>query len=183
MTETDIQSLRGLVNDREPYAVVGAAISTLSNWDAPGNRDVFRKATKLASPADRIRLLALDGLAKADAAEGIVSDPNPQRTQTLMRFLSDRAHGVLNSPVMAARQRAFTASQPKINAMVAGFLQNLESFVPLACDDVKARGIEKSGERIRYLCLYKMITGHQVMYFQFFLTEEGKVAAVDTLPL
>jgi aminopeptidase N len=180
--QTDIRTLRGLVNDREPYTVVQAAISTLGDWDAPANRDIFEKAAKLTSPTDSIRLLALDGLAKADAAEGKTPvDPAPQTTRTVRQFLTDRANGVTNSTVMAARQRALSGTDKRSNAMVASWLKDLVSFVPLVCDDVETRGIEKSGERISRIGFYKMVTRGQTWYLQFSLTAEGKVAAVDTV--
>jgi aminopeptidase N len=174
----DSKALRGLVSDREPYAIIRAAVSTLGSWDAPGNRDVFQKAAKMASPFDSVRLVALDGLAKADAAEGkALSDPAPQTTRTVMRFLSDRANGVRDSPVMTAQQRALTVANPRGNANIAGWLKGLTAFVPLACDDVAGRGIEEKGERISRIGSYRMVTGGQVWYLRFFLTAEGKVAS------
>jgi aminopeptidase N len=169
--EMDIQTLRGLVNNEEPYAVVRAAVSTLGNGDAPANRDVFQKAMKLTSPSglnrasDSIRVAALDGLAKADAAEGkALSDPSPQTTQTVMRALSDAASGVKGSP------------------NIARWLKELQSFAPLGCDHVEMGGIEKYGERVTCIYFYKMVTGQQVLYQEFFLTAEGKVAAFNRLP-
>ena len=179
----DTLSLRKLINDKEPYVVIKAALSTLGNWDAPANRDVFHQATKLLSPNDGIRLAALEGLAKANAADGKFFDSSPQTTQVLMRFLSDRAKGVMDSPVMAARQRLLSASNAKDNAMVSAWLKNLHSFVPLSYDDVEARGIEEKGERISHICVYKMVTGQQVLYLTFSLTVEGKIVSADSLKL
>ena len=178
--ETVIRTLRGLVNDQEPYAAVRAAVSTLGNWDAPANRDVFQKATKLTSPLDGVRLLALDALTKADAAEGKApGDPCPQTTQTVMRYLSDRAHGVKASPVMAAQQRVLSATDTKGNAEFATSLRDLQSFVPFACENVEARGIEEKGERISRVAFYRMVTGQQVLYLRFSLTAEGKVVSAN----
>ncbi len=177
--ETTTRTLRGLVNDKQPYTVVRAAISTLGNWDPSTHRDIFQNAAKLTSPLDSIRLVALDGLTKADLADRkAVSDPHPETTRTAKKFLMDRANGVKDSPVMAARQRVVSATDQKGNAMIASVLKSLQSFVPLAYDDVETHGMEESGERISRVAFYKVVTAQGVWYLRFSLTADGKVASL-----
>ncbi len=176
--ETDNPILRGLINEKEPYAVVRAAVDALGNWDASGNRDIFWKATNLNSPEDSIRLVALTALAKADAEEGkVVSELSAQTTRTVMQYLSDRANGAQNSPVMVERLRRIT--DPKGNPAFAKFLKDIKSFVPLGCDAVETSGLEEGGERIGRACFYKLVTGLSEWYLEFFLTTDGKVASLQ----
>src|SRR5207253_2273426 len=91
---TDIQTLRGLVNDREPYAVVNAAVSALANWDSAHNRDVFEKAKSMAGQNLSLRLAAYDALARADKIEGRDNlNADPQVANRLLKFLADVADG------------------------------------------------------------------------------------------
>ena len=176
--EASMEVLRGLVNAREPYAVVRAAIIALGTWDAPANRDVIREATKQSSPSDSVRLVALDELAKADATDGkAVPDPSPEATRAVLRFLSDRAGGVADSPVMTAGQRALSASDARGNRQIADVLKGLRSAIPLACDDVEGRGVEADGETISRIRIYKLIVNEETFYVKFFMTADGKVAA------
>ncbi len=173
--EADIRRLRGLVNEDQPYAVVRSAIAALANWDAPGNRDVFQGATKQASPQDSVRLAALDALARADAAEGRApSELCARAARIAMRFLSDRAKGVQDSPVMAARLRA--TADPEGNPAIAGFVKSLRLLVPLACDDVEASGLVEAGERISRICTFKLVTEQSEWYLQLSMTADERVA-------
>jgi aminopeptidase N len=173
--KTDQQTLRNLINNKEPYSVVRAALRTLGNWDAPANRDIFDRATKLSSPSDSIRLMALDGLAKADAAEGkSVLDTSPSTRATVLRFLSARAMGTKDEAVM--EQGILAATDPNGNPVIAGWLNNMRSLVPLADDDAQAQGIEMGRVGISRICFYKLVTEQEVRYLQFFLTTGGKVA-------
>jgi aminopeptidase N len=176
--DDDVKALRGLVSAREPYAVVRAAIAALGAWEAAANRDVISEATKQSSPFDGVRLVALDELTKADAAEGKATpDPAPELTRAVMRFLSDRARGAADSPVMTARQRARSASDAKGNREIAGVLEGLRSAVPLACDEVAGRGLEADGEMISRIAIYKFDVDGQRYYVKFFMTADGKVAS------
>ena len=179
--DTDIQSLRRMVNDQEPYIVVRAVVSTLGNWDPSSNRDVFEKAAQMVSPSDSVRAVAVDALEKADAAENRErADPNPQTTLMLKDFLSVVANGQADSPLLLPRQRSFVT--PKGNATVTGWLKDLKSFTPLACDEVQERGIVQNNERISRICFYRMVTGQDFILFKFSLTAEGKVAWYANYP-
>ncbi len=176
--DADVQTLRGLVNDREPYAVVRAAVQTLRDWDAPGNRDIFRKATQVVPERDTTRLIAYDALAKADADEGKARpDPDPQTTQMVREVLTDVANSVKDSPRMMPGFRDWAI--PRVSGEVAKWLKDMKSFDFLTRDDVEARGMERRGAKVNRICYYKIATGERAVYLTFYLTAEGKVADVD----
>jgi len=101
----DVQALRELVNDRQPYAVIRASVSTLAAWDAPHNRDIFQIALRDYSQHEDIRLRALEALRKAAREEGKrVIDPNPPLTQKLASVLAAVAQGV-DSPFMTQEMK------------------------------------------------------------------------------
>lgn len=50
--------LRALVNDKAPIAVVVGAINALSQWDAKGNTDIFKKAQGIKDRRGRIKRAA-----------------------------------------------------------------------------------------------------------------------------
>ncbi len=83
----DVAELRGRVNDREPYAIVTAALAALGQIDADGNLDLFRRAEHMASRHEVIAAAALFAAAhgRLEAALGFVmaglelSRPRPVR--------------------------------------------------------------------------------------------------------
>lgn len=177
--QADIQSLRSLVNDQEPYAVVRAAVQTLREWDAPGNRDIFKKSIQVTPPDDPTRLIAFDGLARADAAEGKQQpEPDQQMTVTLRKLLSDIANGGKDSSLMTDGLRDF-AARPNISSQVTSWLNDIKSFIFLQREDVRERGTERRGAKVDRVYYYKMITGQMTLYMTFHLTAEGKATDVD----
>lgn len=66
----DVQILRDLVNERESYPVIAAAITTLAAWDAAGNQDLFRRAVRMAPGSTEIQQAVREALAKADSVTG-----------------------------------------------------------------------------------------------------------------
>jgi len=175
----DIQSLRGMVNDQEPYAVVRATVQSLREWDAPGNRDIFKKTIQVVPPDDPTRLIAIDALAKADAAEGKQQpEPDPQMTVTLRKLLSDMANGAKDPSLMTEGLRDF-AARPNISSQVGSWVRDMKSFTFLQREDVRGRGTERRGAQVDQVYYYKMITGQMTLLMTFHLTAEGKAANVD----
>lgn len=64
-TPTETESARMLINDREPYVVVTAALAALAAWDPDGNMGTFRSALTLESRHEVIRAAAIEALGKA----------------------------------------------------------------------------------------------------------------------
>ena len=172
----DIASLRALINDKETYAVIRAAVSVLGDWDPAGNRDVLERAGRTISPFDAIRALSLDALAKADSADGRKpADARPGVTRGINQFLNVLAKGDVQSPLLTARQRAQLS--PQGNRNVAGWLNDMKSFTPLGCDDVRERKIVQNNENVTTMCFYRLArsTGRSLL-IKFSLNGEGKVA-------
>ena len=177
--QADIQALRGLVSDQEPFVVVRTAVQTLKGLDAPGNRDIFKKAIQVMPPEDPTRLIAYDGLAKADAAEGKPQpDPEPQMTMTLKNLLSDVGKGGKDSSLMTEGLRSF-AARPNITQEVMSWLKDLKSFTFLLREDAGERGMERRGAEVDRIYYYKMISGERTFYMTFYLTAEGKATDID----
>jgi len=134
-TPVDMTDLRGLVNDRQPYSVVRAAMMDLQLWDAAANRNIFERAKGLASPHNAISALAYDILHRLESSDP--ADPDPKTTAILKAFLADIAHGTRDSPRMLPGLSDEVV--PRRTATVAGWLQNLKSFSPLAAQESGAR--------------------------------------------
>src|SRR5262249_2598584 len=143
--------LRGLVNDHEHYPVISASLAVLRDWDAPANRDVFKKATEMTRPPvfpmDRtvptvMRFIAYDGLARADAVQGKrQADPEPLLTQ-------------------------LARTCPRIR------LKDVKAFEFLAAEDVDAREAARLGGKLRRIAYYKVI-GRGTQFLEFYVTAGG----------
>src|SRR4029453_6323841 len=59
-TPVDTTTLRRMVNDRQPYSVVRAALTVLALWDPVATRDVVQAATRMTSPHSSLKALAHD---------------------------------------------------------------------------------------------------------------------------
>src|SRR5262249_29659954 len=154
-------------------------VQVLRDWDAPGNRDIFQKAIQVIPPEDPTRLIAYDGLAKADSAEGKQQpDPDPQMTATLKNVLSDIASGGKGSAPMTEEVRRFT-SRPNIVQDVASWVKEMSSFTLLLGEDVRERAIERRGAKVDRIYYYKMISGQRTIFMTFYVTAEGKTADID----
>jgi aminopeptidase N len=177
--DTDVRTLRGLINDQEPYPVVRAALQTLRDWDPAGNRDIFARQAQLPPAGDTmIRLISFDALAKADAAGGKpLSDPDPQTTQILKDVLSDVANGIKDSPRMTSGLRDFAI--PRGSTDAARWLKELKSFSFLHAENVTERGMERREAKVSSIRYYKMVTGQATIYLTFYLTAENKVTDLD----
>jgi aminopeptidase N len=164
----DTTRLRDLVNDREPYSVVRAALIVLQEWDAAGNRDTFEFAKGLASPHNAIRSLAYDTLDRLQPSHPV--DPDPKTTAGLRQFLADVSVGTKDSPHMLPGLADELI--PRRTATVAGWLKGLESFFILAT-------LEPAGPSGRRAMLYKLTTGAKTIYLTFVLSPDGRVGDFD----
>ncbi len=177
--QADIQLLRSLINDQEPFVVVRTAVQTLREWDAPGNRDAFKKAIQVTPQEDPTLLIAYDALAKADTAEGkLPPDPDPQTTMMVRNLLSDIANGGIDSSPMTEGLRSF-AARPNIKQEVGSWLKDMKSFTFLRREDVRERGMERRGAKVETIRHYKMMTGQWSLYITFHLTADGKATNID----
>lgn len=181
--EADVQKLRALVNDQEPYAVLRAAVSVLGTWEPAPHRDVFQKAAQMQIPdefeRDRIRVIAQDALAKADEAQGRPRpDLEPQTTAMLREFLSDVANKAKESPRMTAGMR--DAAIPSRSAEFEKWLKELKSFTLLYCEDARDRAMERRGATVNRLCAYRMVTGPSPVFIILGLTADNKVTDIGT---
>ncbi|HJP60442.1 MAG TPA: M1 family metallopeptidase [Gemmatimonadaceae bacterium] len=176
---SDVRTLRNLVTDQQPFRVVRAAVQTFRDWDAAGNRDAFSKAIQILPREDPTRLIAYDGLAKADSAAGRQpAGSDPRMTANLRNLLSDIANGRTDSPLMTQGLRGF-ASRPSTVKTVASWLGDLKSFTFLTVEDVAQQGMERRGGKVQQIWYYKMVTGHTAQYLIFYVTADGGVTDVD----
>jgi len=63
--------LRALVSDKEPYAIVGAAITVLAAWDLKANLAAIYRAAEMPSLHEQIRSAAFAALASAHTEEAL----------------------------------------------------------------------------------------------------------------
>jgi hypothetical protein len=177
--QSDVETLRDLVTGQQPFLVLRAAVQTLRDWDAAGNRDIFRKAIQFVPPGDRTRLIAYDGLAKADSAEG--SQPprsDPRMTAKLRELLSAIAGARDDSLLMTEGMRSF-AARPSTVQNVSSWLKNMKAFSFLLVEDVPQAGMQRRGAKVEHIWYYKMITGQTTQYLTFYVTPDGRVTDVD----
>jgi aminopeptidase N len=175
---SDTEKMRALINDREAYAVLGASVQTLADWDAAGNREIFRKALAIAGEDISIRLAAHIALLRADTAEGKQPvDPNPQIMGLARNFLSDVASGNTNSTFVTEGLRP-VLSDGNVARQVAGWLRDLKSFTFIASEDVQREGIVRRGAPVRSIWYYRMVTGPVTISITLFMTADGKIADV-----
>jgi aminopeptidase N len=175
----DIRTLDSLVTEQQPFIVVRAAVQTLRDWDPAGNRDIFRRAIQVVPPDDRTRLIAYDGLAKADSAEGRQPPGSDlQVMATLRNLMSGIAAGRKESSLMTEGMQTF-AARPSIVQNIASWLKDMKAFTFLVVDDVRERGIERRGSKVARIWYYKMITGQTTQYLSFYLTADGRVTDIE----
>jgi aminopeptidase N len=173
----DINNLRNLIDERQLYDVVKAAVSVLRDWDAEGNRDAFQKALQTSGGRLAIRLAAFDGLAKANAEQGKDIDPYPEATKNFQAFLSDLANGVQDTPRVTSGLRSFLF--PVFVRGTARRLKDLKSFTFLAREEVD---LESRGAHINQIYYYKFVSGEGTLYYIFRMTPEGKIGDIDIYP-
>lgn len=94
-SQSTVQKFRGLVDDKQPYAVVTAAVASLADWDYAANADIIRKASQMSSRGEQIRSAAFLAMAKGkdpQAIDILVKAAGPSNGDAL-RTASYRAMG------------------------------------------------------------------------------------------
>ncbi len=178
-TAADMETLGRLIDEKQPYEVVEAALRALRDWDAPVNRAAFKKALGVAPARPIIRFVALQALARADAQEGQARpDSDPRATRLASDILTAIAGSAKDSPFMTAGMREL-AARPSVAASVALWLKEKSSFTLLARENASAAGMERRGSPIRRLDTYEMVTGKRTIFLVFYLTADGKFADLD----
>lgn len=137
----DEKLIRGLINDRESYAVVGAALNAIAMWNGQGAMGVLRRAAMMPSRNDTIRLSALTAMARTRSEEGLVLlveaaaasnkdsvrmgalsamgqiEPEPRTQDALRKALRDSDPQIVRVAAMAVRDRKDKALKPEIEAI------------------------------------------------------------------
>ena len=85
-----------------------------------------------------------------------------------------------DSPSLAPEFRAEFQRNPALAAKLTERLQGMKSFGFLACEEVAGRGVERSGLTVRRVCHCKMVTGGETRYYTFYLTDDDRVALVQS---
>jgi len=137
------QKLRSLVNDKEPYPVVFAAMDVLASWDVNANMDVLMKATTIPSMRNVVRTAALSALARShspkgldmllvDAAPGKPSDvrasavlalgsvdsDEPRSREAIRQALHDNDFSIVAAGLQATIRRRDKALIPDLQALL-----------------------------------------------------------------
>jgi hypothetical protein len=60
--------------------------------------------------------------------------------------------------------------------VLAERLRTLQNFTFVTCDDVRARAMERLGERVSRVCHYRLVSAEGTRYYSFWLTSDGRVA-------
>jgi hypothetical protein len=167
-THGETTEIRRLVDQRQPYSVIRAALAVLRDWDAAANRDIFEFATRLSSPHHAIKCWAFDTLRRLQPPEPASTDA--AATTMLREFLKDVGNGVKDSPRMAPGLSDEVI--PRRTATVAAWLKDMDSFSPLVTEEPSGA----SGRRVMY---YKLTTGGKTIYTTFVVLSDGRVGDFD----
>ena len=140
-TPEDTKTLRGFINDSDPYAVVAASVRVLGKWDAKANADVLQKASQMNSLGEVIRQSAYEAIAKTDLATGVpilVKAAQPTNTPALRGAALRAMGGVEGSETQtrAALVSALKDSDVQIIISAAGALVERKDKTAIA--DMKA---------------------------------------------
>lgn len=120
--DEDTRLVRGLVNDKAPYAVVAAAVRTLAAWDADANFDLLNQAASMPSRRDVIREAALNSLAKASPDKAIPA--------LLAAAAPDKPSGLRQSALRA--MNGVASGEPRVREALRVALKDSDSLVVIA---------------------------------------------------
>jgi len=143
-TQEDMATFASLINDKQPYAVVSAAITAMADWNPAGNLDILRIAVNMPSLHERIRSSAYRALAGTHTDEGVTlilkaatpnNDPDVRRaaleamghieaTETRTR---DALRIALKDPDLETVQRAVFAIRDRKEKDLVPDLQALQA--------------------------------------------------------
>jgi hypothetical protein len=105
-------------------------------------------------------------------------DRDTARTARLKQFLIDYGEGNgRDEPLMT--KGLLARAHPASRSAARRALEGAESFRFIACDGVRERGLERTGERVAELCYFKLAGPRGARFFTFWLAEGGLVADFD----
>ncbi len=108
-------------------------------------------------------------------------DPHPSLTERLKQFLLDYGEGNgKDEPLMAPGLTAITLATWR--ASVKRALKDARSFSFIAGEDVAWRDLVRNGASVGRLSYYKLVTPSNARYYTFFLTNEDKIADLESYP-
>jgi aminopeptidase N len=84
--ETDAAAVKGLVNDKEAYAVVAASLGALAAWGADSSVDILRCAMGMESRREVLRIATLNAAVQGkspEALEVVLSGLTPDRPRVV----------------------------------------------------------------------------------------------------
>jgi aminopeptidase N len=159
--DEDTKTIRGLVNDKAPYAVVAASLRTLAAWDAEGNFDLINKMASAPSQNGTIREAAFEALAKSNpekalpalliaagpnsAAETRIAAlqalqpmaPGDTRIREVLRAgLKDKATRVILTAAAVVRARKEKELLPELKALQSAPPQGAPGFFTRAIEQI-----------------------------------------------
>ena len=97
----------------------------------------------------------------------------PKGIDQLLRAIASRSESAMVTPELEA-----TFSSPR-REIVAGFLQAIQTWTPLGCDDVRGRGITRLRSRIEHICYAKGTAGQGSMFFTVLYAAGWRAAGLD----
>lgn len=105
-------------------------------------------------------------------------DPDPRRGELVRAVLKDWASGAKDSPRLTPGLRPLLP--PGGNPLTRGRLEKLEALEFLGAPDLGGRQIERLGARVRRIAWYRMLSGGEMFYYTFYLTEDNRVALLQS---
>jgi CubicO group peptidase (beta-lactamase class C family) len=127
--------------------------------------------------ANRVAAYYLPELISARGAPS-QPDPDPARTSRLKRMLADIGGGA-DSAELTAGAKAWLRSGVPWVSRASAMLKNPDQFTFLRCDDARAAALQRNGSAIERTCFYRLGFGGRSIEWSFYLTPEGKVAALQ----
>ena len=97
----------------------------------------------------------------------------PKGIDQLLRAIASRSESAMVTPELEA-----TFPSPR-REIVAGFLQAIQTWTPLGCDDVRGRGITRLRSRIEHICYAKGTAGQGSMFFTVLYAAGWRAAGLD----
>jgi CubicO group peptidase (beta-lactamase class C family) len=97
----------------------------------------------------------------------------PKGIDQLLRAIASRKEGALVTPELAA-----TFPGPR-REIVAGLLQQIQSWTSLGCDDVRTRGITRLRSRIDHICYAKGTASQGSLFVTVLYTGDWRAAGLD----
>ena len=97
-------------------------------------------------------------------------DPDPSMTEKIKNLLHQIADGV-------AKPELLVSSISEDRRLSTRFwVEGLNSFTFLACDDRSTQNVGRLGVRVNRVCYYRQTSATDTRYYRFYLTSDSKVA-------